>query len=71
MGKGIANEKMAEKAKKIKTDNENIENHKSLNKNELEELVHREVITFTELFHLSMKCMRIKNSRKKSVLMLV
>ena len=39
MGKGIANEKMAEKAKKIKTDDENIENHTSLNKNELEELV--------------------------------
>ena len=33
MSKKIANEKMAEKAKKIKTNNENIENHVSLDKN--------------------------------------
>ena len=30
---------MAEEAKKIRTDNENIENHKPLHKNEIEELV--------------------------------
>ena len=53
MSKRIANEKMAEKAKKIKTDNENIENHVSLDKNEIEELVHREAIKFIKLFHKS------------------
>ena len=30
-----------EEARKIKTDNENIENPKSLDKNEMEELVHK------------------------------
>ena len=44
---------MAEEAKKIKTDNENIENHESLDKNETEELVHREAMKFIELFHRS------------------
>ena len=32
MSKRIANEKMAEEAKKIKADNENIKNHESLDK---------------------------------------
>ena len=44
---------MAEETKKIKTDNENIENHQSLDKNEIEELVHRETIKFMKLFHKS------------------
>ena len=38
MSKRMANEKMAEEAKKI-IDHENIENSRSLNKNEIKELV--------------------------------
>ena len=49
MIKGIANQK----TKKIKTDNENIENHESLDKNEIEDLVHREKMKFIKLFHKS------------------
>ena len=44
---------MAEEAKKLKTGNENIENSKSLDKNKIEELVHRETIKFINLFHKS------------------
>ena len=44
---------MAEEAKKLKTGNENIENSKSLDKNKIEELVHREIIKFISLFHKS------------------
>ena len=53
MSKRIANEKMAEEAKKIKTNDENIENSKSLDKNEIEELVHRKAMKFITLFHKS------------------
>ena len=42
---------MAEETKEIKTDNENIEIHNSLDKNKIEELVHKEAMTFIELFH--------------------
>ena len=37
---------MAEEGKQIKTDNGNIEIHESLDKNEIEELVHREAMKF-------------------------
>ena len=53
MSKRIANAKMADKAKKVKTDNENIKNCKAFNKNEIEELVDREAIIFIKLFHKS------------------
>ena len=42
MGKIIAKEKMADEGKKIKVDNQNIANHESLDKNEIDELVQRE-----------------------------
>ena len=70
MSKRIPNKKMAEEVKKIKT--HNVENHESLDKNEIEELVHRKAKKFTKLFHKSFYEFhenRIK--RKNSVLMLV
>ena len=72
MSKRIANEKMTEDAKKIKTGNEKIENHESLDKNEIKELVHREKIKFIDLFHKSFfEFHENRIKRKKSVLMLV
>ena len=53
MSKRTANEKMVEEVKKIKTDNGNIENHKSLDKYEIKELVHRGAIKFIKLLHKS------------------
>ena len=53
MSERIANEKMAEEVKKIKAVNENIENHESLDKNEIEELVYGDAMKFIELFHKS------------------
>ena len=53
MSKRTANEKMVEEVKKIKTDNRNIENHKSVDQNEIEELVHRRAIKFIKLLHKS------------------
>ena len=44
---------MAEEHEKIKTNNENIENQKSLDKNEIDELIHREAMKFIKLFHKS------------------
>ena len=42
---------MAEKAKKLKTDNKNIESSNSLYENEIEKLVDRGTIKFINLFH--------------------
>ena len=53
MSEIITNKQMAEEANKIKTDNENIQNHVSFDKNEIEELVHREAIKFIKQFHKS------------------
>ena len=44
---------MTEEAKKLKTDNENIKNSKSLGENEIEKLVDREAKKFIDLFHKS------------------
>ena len=44
---------MTEEAKKLKTDNENIENSKSLNENEIEKAVDREAKKLINLFHKS------------------
>ena len=67
MSKRIANEKVAEEAKKMKRDNENIENHKSLDKNEIEELEHRKAIKFIELFHKSFYGFQENRIKKKEV----
>ena len=67
MSKRIANEKVAEEAKKMKRDNENIENHKSLDKNEIEELEHRKAIKFIELFHKSFYWFQENRIKKKEV----
>ena len=53
MGKRISEEKMADEVKKIKTNNENIDNYKSLDKNEIEKLVDSEATKFIDLFHKS------------------
>ena len=42
---------MAEEAKKLKTDNKNIESSNSLYENEIEKLVDRGTIKFVNLFH--------------------
>ena len=44
---------MTEEAKKMKIDNENIGNSKSLDKNEIEKLIDRDEIKFIKLFHKS------------------
>ena len=44
---------MIEEAKKMKIDNENIGNSKSLDKNEIEKLIDRDEIKFIKLFHKS------------------
>ena len=67
MSKRIANEKVAEEAKKMKRNNENIENHKSLDKNEIEELEHRKAIKFIELFHKSFYGFQENRIKKKEV----
>ena len=72
MSKRIANEKLAEEVKKIKTDNENIENHESLDQNEIEELLHREAMEFIKLFYKSFhKFHENRMIKEESVLMLV
>ena len=53
MSKRINNEKIAEEAKKLKTNNENIENSKPLDQNEIANIVDREAIKFINLFHKS------------------
>ena len=63
---------MTEEAKKLKTDNENIENSKSLNENEIEKAVDREAKKFINLFHKS--CYEFNENRikkKRLVLMLI
>ena len=50
---------MAEEAKKIITDNGNIENQESLDKNEIKELVHRDAMNLSNCFiNFSMCFMR-------------
>ena len=58
---------MAEEAKKLKTGNENIENSKSLDKNKIEELVHRETIKFINLFHKSFYQFYENRTKKEEV----
>ena len=60
MGKRISEEKMADEVNKIKTNNENIDNYKSLDKNEIEKLVDSEATKFIDLFHKSFYENRIK-----------
>ena len=72
MGKRISNEKMTEEAKKLKTDNENIENSKSLNENEIEKAVDREAKKLINLFHKSFYEFNENRIKKKRlVLMLI
>ena len=66
MSKRIANEKMAEEAKKMKT-HENIENQESLDKDEIEELLHRKAVKFIELFHKSFNKFQENRMKKEEV----
>ena len=54
MSKRITEKKIAEEVEKIKIDNENIDNYKSLDKNEIEKLVDSEATQFINLFHKSL-----------------
>ena len=53
MSKRITEKKIAEEVEKIKIDNENIDDYKSLDKNEIEKLVDSEATQFINLFHKS------------------
>ena len=59
MGKIIAKEKMADEGKKINVDNQNIANHESLDKNEIDELVQREANLSNCFINLFMSFIRI------------
>ena len=67
MSKKKANEKMTEETTKIKTDKENIEILDSLDKSEIEELVHSEAIKFIKLFHKSFYEFHENRIKKKEV----
>lgn len=58
---------MTEEATKIKTDKENIEILDSLDKSEIEELVHSEAIKFIKLFHKSFYEFHENRIKKKEV----
>ena len=62
---------MAKEAMKRKINNENIENSKSLNKNEIEELVDREAIKFTSLFYSSFYKFHENRIKKEEATILV
>ena len=65
MSKIITNKPTAEEANKIKTDNENIQNHESFDENETEELAHREAIKFIKQFHKSFHALHENRIKKK------
>ena len=67
MSKRIANKKMAEEAKKMKRHHENIENQESLDKDEIEELLHRKAVKFIELFHKSFYKFQENRIKKEEV----
>ena len=67
MSKRIATEKMTEETTKIKTDKENIEILDSLDKSEIEELVHREAMKFTKNFYKSFYEFYENRIKKKEV----
>ena len=67
MSKRIATEKMTAETTKIKTDKENIEILDSLDKSEIEELVHREAMKFIKLFYKSFYEIHENRIKKKEV----
>ena len=68
MSQRIANEKVIEEGQRIKSDDENIENHDILIKNEIAETAHREAMEFIKLFHKSFYGLNENRTKKEDAI---